>query len=162
MTEETGRKQRKKPWRRSERAKRNEIIWQDLAQRFQNQGYTPKRIWRSRQKLIISYNVLLNLFARATGLKVEQIEKRVSTTVARFLFGMALRKDHYHKATIEALQLDDPAWHVDCPHCGKVVPVDALPDPDGVGYGSLAPIITDTRTDKDKAQAAAMIEAGTE
>lgn len=140
MTEETGRKQRKKPWRQSERAKRNEKIWQDLAQRFKDQGYTPKRIWRSRQKLIISYNVLLNLFARATGLGVEDIESRVHVTVRRFLFGMVLRKDHYHKATIEALQLNDPAWKVDCPHCGKPMVQDSMPDPDKVESEPLEPI----------------------
>ena len=143
MTEETGRKQRKKPWRQSERAKRNEKIWQDLAQRFKDQGYTPKRIWRSRQKLIIGYNVLLNLFARATGLEVEQIEKRVSITVARFLFGMVLRKDYFHPATVEALQLDDPAWHVDCPHCGKPMVQESIPDPDKVESGPMGPITFD-------------------
>ena len=73
---------------------------------------------------------------------------------------MRLRKDLYQPATVEALRLDDPALDVVCPHCGKIVPADALPDPDGVYAGTLAPIITDTKTNKDKAQAAAMIEAG--
>ena len=147
---------------RSKRASRNTIIWKDLSARLTEQGYTPVMIWMSRSKLVLAYNILINLFARAAQRDAHRLDHRVHETTTRFLQGMRLRRDLYQPATVEALRLDDPALDVVCPHCGKVVPVDALPDPDGVAAGSLAPIITDTRTDKDKAQAAAIMEAGAE
>lgn len=125
---------------RSKRATRNRIIWQDMAQQLTAQGYTPVTVWWPRSKLILAYNLAINMMARAAGVTASRIDGRVHDLSEDFLRGSRFARRGFQRVTVEALGLDDPELDIICPHCGKLVPPSAIPDPDRVDFGKLAPI----------------------